>query len=70
MRAMARVYRRAEGHGNGQVQAKSGGIMLLIINDLRPGIATLNLRERAGIVVKRLDWRVETDILALGSEEC
>jgi hypothetical protein len=70
MRATTRVYCHREGHGNGQVQGKSGGIMLLIISDLTDKTSTLNLHEYPGIVGKRLDWRVEADILAVGSEEC
>lgn len=70
MRTMARVYRPKEGHGNGQVQGKSGGMILLIINGLPKKTYTLNLGECAGIVGKGLDWRVKADILALGSEEC
>ena len=31
---MARVYRRSKGHGNGQVQGKSCGTILLIMNSL------------------------------------
>jgi hypothetical protein len=70
MRTMARVYRPEEGHGNGQVQGKSGGIISLIMNGLSKKTSTLNVRECAGIVAKGLDSREKTDILALGSEEC
>jgi hypothetical protein len=70
MRATARVYRHREGHGNGQVQGKSGGIMPLIINELTDITSTSNLHGHTRIVGKRLDWRVEADILAVGSEEC
>jgi hypothetical protein len=70
MWATPRVYRQKGKQGNDQVQGKSGGIMLLIINTLYKIICTLNLRERTRIVRKRLDWKVKADILAVGSEEC
>ena len=44
--------------------------MPLIINDLTYKTATLKLHDHPRIVGKRLDWRVEADILAVGSEEC
>jgi hypothetical protein len=42
----------------------------MIINGLTEKISTLSLREHGGMDGKRLDWRGEADILALGGEEC